>query len=339
MDHGIGSCKLISDMLCIISSHQDPYFNLASEEYLLKAFTEDIFLLYRNVPSIVVGKHQNTLAEINFQFVQENGILVARRISGGGTVFHDLGNLNFAFLTGGKDGELVDYRKFTLPIIGAMKKMGLDVILGERNELLLEHWKISGTASHVYKNRVLHHGTLLFSSEMDTLSASLKVQPERFTDRAVKSVRAEITNIRDHLVDKMDVVDFQNQILCHILDTMDGARTYQYNGNDLKEINKLRKSKFSSWEWNFGYSPKYQFNKNLQFGTGEVALHMNVVKGIIREVTIEGDFLGSKDIHALEEVLVGSIHDPETIRMRLSGIQVADYIAGMKNEDLLSGMF
>jgi len=326
-------------MLCIISPHTDPYFNLASEEYLLKAFNEDVFLLYRNIPAIVVGKHQNTLAEINFQFVQENSIVVARRISGGGTVFHDLGNLIFAFITSGKDGEMVDYKKFTIPIIEAMKKMGLDVTLGKRNELLLEHWKISGTASHVYKKRVLHHGTLLFSSEMDILSASLKVQPERFTDRAVKSVRSEITNIRDHLVDKMDVLDFQNQIHGHILDTMDGARAYQYNGNDLKEINKLRESKFSSWEWNFGYSPKYQFNKNLRFTTGEIALRMNVVKGIIKEVNIEGDFLGSKDIQALEEVLVGSIHDPETIRMRLSGIQVADYITGMENEELLSGMF
>ncbi|MCK5137535.1 MAG: lipoate--protein ligase [Bacteroidales bacterium] len=339
MDHEKGSWNLITDMLCITSPNSDPYFNLASEEYFLKAFDEDVFLFYRNIPSIVVGKHQNTLAEINLPFVQENGIVVARRISGGGTVFHDLGNLNFAFISDSKEGELVDYRKFTLPIVEAMKKMGLDVRLGDRNELLLENWKISGTASHVFKKRVLHHGTLLYSADMDIMSASLKVQPERFTDRAVKSIRSEVTNIRDHLADKMDVVDFQNQIRDYILDTMDGARTYQYNDHDLKEINKLRETKFSSWEWNFGYSPKYQFNKNLRFRKGEIALHMNVVKGIIQEVNIKGDFLGTKDIHALEDVLVGTIHDPETIRMRLSGIQVADYITGMENEDLLSGMF
>jgi lipoate-protein ligase A len=326
-------------MYCIKSKYTDPYFNLASEEFLLKRFSEDVFLLYRNEPSIVVGKHQNTLAEINLQFVKDNGIIVARRISGGGTVFHDLGNLNFSFITGGSEGDLVNYRKYTQPIIDAMKDMGLEVKLGLRHELLLGNKKISGTASHVFKNRVLHHGTLLFSSQMDDLFSALKVDPEPFNDRAVKSIRSEVTNIRDHLVHKLDVVDFQNQIHDYILRDMDEARTYQYKDHDLSEIRKLRDSKFSTWEWNFGYSPKYQFNKILNFKAGEISLHMNVNKGIIQEVNIDGDFFGAKDIHGLEEALVGAIHDPETIRMRLSGIRVEDYIEGLENEDLLSGMF
>lgn len=327
------------DMRCIISDHTDPFFNLASEEVLLKQREEDYFLLYRNLPSIVVGKHQNAMAEINLGYVNENDIIVARRISGGGTVFHDLGNVNFAFITSGKEGELVDYRKFTRPIIEALGKLGLKVTLGERNELLLGRQKISGTASHVYKNRVLHHGTLLFSSHMEDLIMALKVRQGRFADRAVKSVRSEVTNIVEHLVEKMDVIDFQMLIHDHILDTMDGTLKYNYSDGDLNEIGDLRTSKFSSWQWNFGYSPKYQFSKALRFGSGEIALHMNVNKGIIQEVRIEGDFLGTKDINGLEEVLVGTIHDPETIRNRLSGISVEDYIAGLDNEQLLSGMF
>jgi lipoate-protein ligase A len=326
-------------VLCISSNHTDPYFNLASEEYLLKCFTEDIFLLYRNAPSIVVGKHQNTLAEINLSFVQEKEIIVARRISGGGTVFHDLGNLNFAFITGGKEGELVDYRKYTLPIIEAMGKMGLDVKLGERNELLMGTLKISGTASHVFKHRVLHHGTLLFSSQMEDLSAALRVQSELFKDRAVKSIRSEVTNILDHLVDKMDITDFQNRIFDHILNTTNSPTNYKYTDSDLEKIGKLRDSKFSTWEWNFGYSPKYQFNKKLKFKSGNIDLHMNVKKGIIQEVNIKGEFMSIKAIHALEEVFVGTIHDPETLRLCLSGIQVTDYISGLENEVLLSGMF
>lgn len=326
-------------MRCLISENTEPSFNLASEEVLLKLRTEDYFLLYRNAPSIVVGKHQNTLAEINLPYVEKNGIPVIRRISGGGTVFHDLGNLNFAFITSGREGELVDYKRHTQPIIEALKEMGLDVSLGKRNEILLGKRKISGTASHVFKKRVLHHGTLLFSSRMDDLSRALKVKSGKFEDRAVKSVRSEVTNISEHLVHKIEVNDFKKLLFDSILDSMEGAMKYQYNEEDLNEITKLKKDKFSTWEWNFGYSPRYQFTKALRFGDGEIALHMNVEKGIIQEVSIKGDFLGSKDIHALEDVLVGTIHDPATIRMRLSGIKVEEYITGLENENLLSGMF
>lgn len=326
-------------MLCITSPYTNPYFNLASEEYLLKSFQEDIFLLYRNRPSIVVGKHQNTLAEINLPYVQENEILVARRISGGGTVFHDQGNLNFAFFTSGKEGELVDYRRATLPIIKALKEMGLEARLGKRNELLLNGLKISGTASHVFKQRVLHHGTLLFSSEMAKLSDALKTTKERFTDRAVKSVRSRVTNISDHLPEPMTMEIFMERILNHMLNSYQDARPYQYCDPDIEEIKNLRDSKFSTWEWNFGYSPRYQFSKSISFDTGNLELNMNVEKGVIKELKILGDFSSRKDIVLLEKMLVGTIHDPETIRNKFSEIDVSDYISGLQNEELLSGMF
>jgi lipoate-protein ligase A len=326
-------------MQCIISPYTNPYFNLASEEYLLKCFGEDVFLLYRNRPSIVVGKHQNTLAEINLPFVQENEILVARRISGGGTVFHDLGNLNFAFFTSGREGELVNYRKATQPVIEAMKEMGLEVSLGKRNELLLKKLKISGTASHVFKQRVLHHGTLLFSSEIRDLSKALKVGRDEFTDRAVRSVRSRVTNIREHLEKDMDIELFQQKMHDYILRTGKDARPYEYNSTDLKEIKVLRDKKFSTWEWNFGYSPKYQFCKSISFNAGRVEIYINVEKGIIRELKILGEFTSVKDIKKLEQILTGSIHDPETLRIRLSGIKLADSIAGLDNEELLAGLF
>jgi len=326
-------------MHCVISPYNDPYFNLASEEYLLKEQAEDFFLLYRNEPSIVVGKHQNTLAEINLAFVRQHGLTVARRISGGGTVFHDLGNLNFAFITSGREGELVDYRKFTKPVISAVKSAGIGIRLGKRNELLLGDYKVSGMASHVFKRRVLHHGTLLFSSEMKSLSAALRVREGVFQDRAVRSVRSEVTNIRDHLPVKMNVTEFQNLIFNHILTIMKGSEKYSYSNRDLQNIGELKESKFSTWEWNYGYSPKYEYNKSILIGEGEVFIHLNVDKGIIQEVNIEGDFPGDKGISGLEDVLLGTIHDPETLRLRLSGIQVSDYITGMDNELFLSGMF
>jgi lipoate-protein ligase A len=326
-------------MRCILSDHTDPFFNLASEEVLLKSRSDDYFLLYRNVPTVIVGKHQNALAELNLSYLREKGIRVARRISGGGTVYQDLGNLNFAFVTSGRVGELVDYRRYTQPIIGALARVGLDVTLGNHHELLLGGKKISGTASHVFKHRVLHHGTLLFSVLMDDLSFALQAPEASFSDRGVRSVRSQVTNIADHLVDKMDLPDLQNLILHHILDTMNGARKSHFTPRDLDDINQLAKSRFSSWAWIFGYSPRYQFSKALKSGTANISLHLNVEKGIIREVNIDGDIHGGKDVRALQELLVGTIHDPETIRQRLSGIKVSDFIRGLGNEEFLSGMF
>lgn len=326
-------------MWCINSPDHDPYFNLASEEYLLKTFTEDIFLLYRNDPAIVVGKHQNTLAEINLSYVMDQGIKVARRISGGGTVYHDLGNLNFAFISTGEEGQLVDYRKHTLPIIQAMKSMGLKVTLGPRNELLLGKLKISGTASHVHKQRVLHHGTLLFGSEMEHLTSALKVQKGRFFDKAVKSVPARVTNIRDHLKVRMDVSEFQEMVFRFVVDNGSDATGYTYNRADLKEIHGLVERKYSTWEWNFGYSPRYEYRKSIPCESGTVHLQMQVEKGIIRGVNLAGDFMSTRQVYVLEEMLIGVIHDPETLRTRLSGIRVSDYITGLDNEGLVSGMF
>jgi len=326
-------------MLCILSPYTDPYFNLASEEYLLKYRCEEIFLLYRNSPSMVVGKHQNTLAEINLPYIQEHSIPVVRRISGGGTVFHDLGNLNFCFITDEKEGQLVNYRKATMPVINAMGQLGLEVHLGKRNELLLNRLKISGTASHVYKKRALHHGTLLFSSQMKQLDSALKSSGKSFSDRAVKSVRSKVTNIQDHLHEFMEVEEFQDRLFDLVSSGLEEAIQYEYSEEDLKEIRKLSESRFSTWEWNFGYSPTYQFHKGLVFDAGRVDLHMNVEKGIIKELKIEGDFISETSIRCLEELVKGSIHDPETLRSRISAIEVNEFISGLKNEEFLSLMF
>ena len=166
-------------MQCLISTNRDIYFNLALEEYLLMHEVDDYFVLWQSEPAVVVGKHQNTLAEINYRFVSEKNIRVARRLSGGGTVYHDQGNLNFTYIANGEPGKLVDFKRFIEPVIHFLGTLGIDAQQGLKNEILVRGKKISGNAEHVYKNRVLHHGTLLFHSDLHLLRECLRVIPGR----------------------------------------------------------------------------------------------------------------------------------------------------------------
>lgn len=326
-------------MLCIKSGSTDPYFNLAAEEFLLRSVREDAFLLYRNRPTVVIGKHQNTLAEIEPDFIRRKGILVARRISGGGSVYHDLGNLNFTFVTNGKEGELVNYRKHTFPVVAVLKELGLNAHLGKRNELLLGKEKISGTASHVFRERVLHHGTLLFSTSMDDLKASLRTGVSHYSDRSVKSVSSGVTNIRDHLADKISAFQFLNRMFDFMLHHLVSAQFHRFTPSEREKIRSLRDRKFATWEWIYGYSPRYEFSRELWFRGRKITLHLKVEKGIIREIAFEGAPPSHKDKGGLVEILTGSCHDPEMLERALSSIRVTDYIPGLENKELISAMF
>lgn len=326
-------------MICIKDERTNPYFNLAAEEYLLKNFEDEYFLLWRNEPSIIVGKHQNSLAEINLDYVLENQIKVARRISGGGAVFHDLGNLNFTFITNGDDGNLIDFKRFTRPIIEVLQSMGVNAEFGGRNDLLIDGKKFSGNASHVYKNRVLHHGTILYSSLMGDLSRALKVNPLKFKDKAVKSVRSRVTNIKEHLQEDMDVLTFRDRIMEHIQASRENSRIHSYSEKDVQVIEKARDEKFSTWEWNFGYSPNYQFEKGIRTEGGTVEVRMNVHKGLITEIRLQGDFFNKKDVSDLEQMLTGVEHDPQRISDTLNGVDVSTYLVNVKKEELIGGMF
>ncbi len=303
-------------MICIINHRTDPYFNLAAEEYLLKNSSEEYFMLWQNEPSIVVGKHQNALAEIDLIYAREKGFKVARRISGGGTVFHDLGNLNFSFISNGEEGKLINYRKYASPIVEVLGTLGIEATFSKRDDILIDGMKISGNASHVYKQRVLHHGTLLFSSDLSDLSKALKTSPDLFTDKAVKSVRSKVTNISDHLKISMEVTAFRDAIMNHIVDNHEG-KMYEYSTLDVQEISHLRDERFSTWEWNFGYSPKYVFRKDMTEKRGKISVEMKVVNGKIAELFIQSDFLGRTDTTELEKMITGTRHDPLFIEEKL----------------------
>lgn len=305
-------------MLCIQNYNTDPYFNLAAEEYVLKNFTDNCFILWRNRPSIIVGKHQNALAEINLEFVKERKIDVVRRLSGGGTVYHDPGNLNFTFIQNVENNEsLVDFRKYTRPIIDVLHQLGVDAKFEGRNDIMINGKKISGNAEHVFKKRVLHHGTLLFSSEISDLSKALKVNPIKYQDKGVKSVRSRVTNIRDHLAEKISVMEFYDKILKYVISTDKESVIYEFTDEDIKQINRLSDEKYKSWEWNFAYSPKYNFEKTHITTKGNVEVQIYVEKGLMKDVRIACNFIDEETISEIQSKLKGVRHEALSVRKEL----------------------
>ncbi|MFW5822737.1 MAG: lipoate--protein ligase family protein, partial [Tangfeifania sp.] len=269
-------------MLCIQLENNDPYFCLAAEEYLLKNLQEDIFMLWQSHDTIVVGKHQNVLAEINYPFVQENNITLARRISGGGTVFHDSGNVNFAYIKNVNDTAEISFKKFTQPVVDALRKLGINAVNSGRNDLLVNDKKISGNAEHVFKKRVLHHGTLLFNSDLSNLGQSIKVVPGKYTDKAVQSNRSIVTNIQPFLKNKITTEKFRRFLLDVQLENEENS-ICELNEKDNRAIQKLADEKFKTWAWNFGYSPKYSFQDETTWGEKTLKVSLDAEKGWIAE--------------------------------------------------------
>ena len=281
-------------MLCIHLKNTDPYFCLAAEEYLLKNFEDDIFMLWQSENAVVVGKHQNAAAEINHRFVHENNIAVCRRISGGGTVFHDEGNVNFTFIKNVKSPAEISFKLFTAPVVEALAKLGIEATTSGRNDLLINGLKISGNAEHVYKNRVLHHGTLLFNSDLENLGEAIKVTPGKFEGKAVQSNRSPVANISQFLKTTMTTSQFVQFLLDTQLENLQNS-LYQLTENDIQTIEKLSAEKFKTWEWNFGYSPKYTFRNEVEIDGKVLSIRLMVEKGIIVEAEIRGAYFNSKN--------------------------------------------
>lgn len=323
-------------MLCIFNNSNDAYFNMAVEEYVFSHFTDDIFMLWRNEPAIIVGLFQNSLAEINIDYVKEKNIKVVRRLTGGGAVFHDLQNLNFTFVESNSKGN---FRTFTQPIIEVLNNLGVDARFEGRNDLMIDGRKFSGNAQCVSNGRMLHHGTLLFDTAMTDMSNALKVNPLKFEDKAVKSVRKRVTNISEHLKSPMTVLQFADLIMKHIMETKENCQIYEFTEEDFAAIRKLRDEKYSTWEWNFGHSPKYSFSKMIRTAGGNIELHMNIVKGIISDLKIYGDFFAKCDVGGFEKQLIGVRHEKDAVSDLLLKVNPEDYFMGINSEDILNLMF
>jgi lipoate-protein ligase A len=308
-------------MLTIRSQSHDAYFNLALEEYLFKQFSEPFFMLYRNERSVVVGKHQNALAEINHQFVNDHNIKVVRRLSGGGTVFHDMGNVNFMFIATGKTDQVVDFRKYMDPVREALLKLDLDVYYSKRNDLFIDGKKISGNAEHAVRKRVLHHGTLLFSAQLDALRGALNVHADRYFGRAVQSVRSTVTNINTYLKQELAIEAFMDRVEKEVQALHPNSQVYALTPTDIHAVEQLMEEKYKRWDWNFGYSPKYRFKNAWTPINGFEDIELAVEKGRLTEVSFEGNVLTTEMRTAFGDLLVGQRHRLTDIQRALEQCQ------------------
>ncbi len=328
-------------MLYIQNDSTDPRYNLALEEYVFKhlKFEEDFIMLWQNEPSVIVGKNQNTVEEINVDYVEQHGIHVVRRSTGGGAVYHDLGNLNYTFITKA-DGTGIDFRKFTQPVIRVLNSLGVPAEFNSRNDIAIRGKKFSGNAQRVYKNRVLHHGTIMFNSKLEDVHNVLKVKAEKFKSKSVKSVRSRVTNISDYLPEPITIDEFKKLLLERLFLEQDSPkREYVLTEEDQAEIRKMMEEKYANWEWNYGYSPKFNYEKTDRFDGGTLQVRLNVVKGIIEECKIYGDFFGVEDVQDVENRLKGVRYDRAAIQEALQGVDLDPYFGGITRDELLSCFF
>jgi len=286
-------------------NYHDPALNLALEEYVMRniAKDEDILLFYINEPSIIIGRHQNTIEEINVDYVEQHGIHIVRRISGGGAVYHDLGNLNFSFTAPKVNGSTIDFQKFTAPVVEVLRGMGVPAELSGRNDIVVEGKKISGNAQYLSSTHIMSHGTLLFASDLEEIGRALRVKPAKIESKGIKSVRSRVANISEFLPTPPDILNFRQQVLMGIFHGATAIPQYELTPADWQAIEELAGRRYRSWEWNYGSSPAFNLRRETRYPGGGIEALLMVEKGTLKSIKFYGDFFSQKEVVELEDQL------------------------------------
>ncbi|MFS0878557.1 lipoate--protein ligase [Bacillus sp. 7586-K] len=317
----------------------DPQINLAIEEYALRHLdpNETYLLFYINEPSIIIGKNQNTIEEINTAYVEENNIHVVRRLSGGGAVYHDEGNLNFSFITKDDGESFHNFKKFTEPVVQALHKLGVKAEMSGRNDLIAEDGrKISGNAQFSTRGRMFSHGTLLFNSEIDSVVSALKVKKDKIESKGIKSIRSRVANISEYLNEKITIQQFRELLLHHIFGEIEEIPTYDLTEEDWNKIHEISKKRYQNWEWNYGKSPKFNYQHSHRFPVGQIDVRLEVQKGVIENCKIYGDFFGVGDVEEIEALLIGTRYEKEGLEKALENIDIKKYFGQIEKSDFIN---
>jgi lipoate-protein ligase A len=306
-----------------------PYYNFALESYLLsQAPEDDYFFLYVHRPSVIVGKHQNTLEEVDKAYVESHGIVVARRLSGGGAVYHDAGNVNFSFVQRAKADEVSDFRKYTAPVIESLAGLGIEAMLSGRNDILIKDQKISGNAQCHRNNRLLSHGTLLYDADMSHLTKALNVDSLKIESKGVKSVRSRVTNIIEHMEKPMTALAFKDYLQNDLIDRL-GAEVWELPEEVLQWVEAEAVTRFADWSWNWGESPACDVKRKAKFPGGIIDIRLNISEGIIQQCRIYGDFFVKQDIESLEAMIEGCRYERKALGVILTQEVVSSYFVDM----------
>ena len=324
-------------MFFLESDSVDPHHNLALEQHVFDhlAVAHDYFMLWRNDNAIIVGKHQNTAAEINAAYVKEHGIRVVRRLSGGGAVYHDLGNVNFTFITSAKGGKAFDFATFCRPVVEALASLGVHAEINGRNDMTIDGKKFSGNAQYRKHGRVMHHGTILYDSNLSVVGNALAVSRDKIASKGLQSVRSRVTNVREHMPSGLDVTDF--------MAALRSAMTREYalvptilSAEDTDAVNTLTRNRYGTWEWNYGASPAYSIRKERRIeGFGTLTAHMDVDKGIITGMALYGDYFGNKDSGELCALLTGKRLERTELERALTDVPLDEFCHNLTPEAFL----
>ncbi|EUJ19840.1 lipoate--protein ligase [Listeria aquatica] len=325
------------------NNEKDPRINLAVEEFILTELNldEPVLLFYINKPSIIIGRNQNTIEEINTDYVEKNDIIVVRRLSGGGAVYHDEGNLNFSFITKDDGDSFHNFAKFTQPIVEALQKLGVNAELKGRNDLLIDGYKVSGNAQFATKGKMFSHGTLMYDLNLEHVAASLKPRKDKLESKGIKSVRSRVANIADFMDKEMTTEEFRDLLLLYIFDVNDvsDVKEYKLTDADWERIHEISKARYANWDWNYGKSPKFDLERTKRFPVGSIDIRLNVNKGKISAIKIFGDFFGVADVTELEKKLVDVPYKKEELEAVLSDIDIQSYFGNITKEDFLELLY
>ncbi len=318
----------------------DPTINLALEEYCVRNLdfeNKNYLLFYINEPSIIIGKHQNTIEEINSEYVKAKNIHVVRRVSGGGTVYHDHGNLNFSFMTKYDVSSLHNFKKFTQPVIDTLKEMGINAELSGRNDIVVDGRKISGNAQFSNTKSMLSHGTLLFKSAIEDVVEALNVKLDKIESKGIKSVRSRVANITEFLAEVITIEEFKERLIKKIFEN-EPSSVHELNEDEWAKVYKLSEEKYRNWDWNYGRSPEFNLQKINRFEFGQIDIRLQVKDGIIADIKIYGDFLAHGELKEVEDLLVGAKYEEAELTRILDGIDMQHYFGPVTSADFVKFM-